>query len=161
MSAPIRWGVLGVGSAGRSRTRALRADPRSEVVCGWRGQPSAVDLPDAGSLEALLEQVEAVAVCAVDTAHPELILRALEAGKHVLTEFPLAGSRAEGEALLARAHQGERLLHVEHIELLTGTARLLRERVRDIRGGLLRFTGRPRAGEDGANRLQASHRRST
>ena len=35
----VRWGVVGVGRAGRARVNALRSDPRSTIVGGWRGDP--------------------------------------------------------------------------------------------------------------------------
>ena len=45
---------------------------------------------------------------------------ALEADKHVVVEYPLSLDLAQAEALIALADERQRLLHVEHIELLGG-----------------------------------------
>lgn len=142
----LRWGVVGVGIAGGARIRAMRADPRAEPVIGWRGDPAAAGLPVAESLEALLEAVDAVAICAPDTEHPALVEAALRAGRHVLCEYPLAGSEAEARRLMALATQEGRVLHVEHIELLTPAARWIGAfaRERELVDGSLRSKSSPR-----------------
>ncbi len=147
--AALRWGIVGLGLAGRARARAMAEDPRAVPVLGFRGDPAAVGLPVADSLQALLAaDIDAVAICAPDRTHPELVAAALEAGKHVLCEFPLAGSAAQAAALFDRAEAAGRVLHVEHIELLGPQAAFVRDhaRGRQIQGGSCRFTSRPRTG---------------
>lgn len=138
----IRWGILGVGIAGRARARAMAADPRAEPVLGYRGDPAAVGLPAAPSAEVLLSSVDAVAVCSPNDTHPALVEAALSAGCHVICEYPLAGSAAEAARLLSLAKSVDRVLHVEHIELLGGAARWLRQRHLRPSRGAISFTGR-------------------
>lgn len=142
----LRWGVVGVGRAGAARARAIQADPRATLVAGFGGDPAKAGLEVAESLEQLLAQVDAVAICSPDTAHPLQVAAALNAGRHVVCEFPLAGSADEAQALLDAAKEADRVLHTEHIELLGGAATWLRFRTlrRTCRGASLRFVGAPR-----------------
>lgn len=147
MVSPLRWGVVGVGVAGRARARAIADDPRAVAVCGLRGDPAAVGLAAAADLAALIDAVDVVAVCSPDSTHPEIVRAALEARKHVVCEYPLAPSAHQARGLYAlAAEQGVRL-HVEHIELLTPQARHLRMVCRPdrLRGGALRWVAPPRA----------------
>lgn len=145
----MRWGVIGVGRAGSARVRALREDPRAEVVMGYRGSALAeLELPEAESLEQLFEAVDAVAICSPDDTHAPYVEGALGAGLHVLCEFPLAPNALVARRLFRLAREAGRVLHVEHIELLSGSARYLRGHaaLRTVEKGALRFRGGPRRG---------------
>jgi len=129
----IRWGVVGVGRAGAARVHALRADPRASIVGGVRGALDELQVPGFASLEALFAAVDAVAICSPDGHHGEQVRRALDAGCHVVCEFPLAQDSATAAALFEHADRTGRVLHVEHIELLTPTAIWLLGRCRGRR----------------------------
>ena len=56
-------------------------------------------------------EIDAVSVCAANYAHAELSIKALEAGKHVLCEKPMAVTIEDCEAMLAAAEKaGKRLM---------------------------------------------------
>ena len=114
----VRWGVLGVGRAGRARVEALRADPRAEIVGGWRGDTDGASIDAFSSYEEMLQHVDAIAVCSPDGFHATQVHTALSAYRHVLCEFPVASSAGEASSLFALAVARDRVLHVEHIELL-------------------------------------------
>jgi len=139
----VRWGVLGVGRAGRARIAALRADPRAELVGGWRGDPASEGLDAFQSIEDMLQHVDAVAVCSPDHYHASQVHTALSSFRHVVCEFPVAGSAGEASSLFALAVARDRVLHVEHIELLTPSSRWIREfsQGQVLLGGNLRFDG--------------------
>ena len=147
----LKWGVIGVGRAGQARARALHQDPRAEVLYGFRGQPEAVGLRRVEDLGDMLRRVDAVAVCTPDATHPDMVRACLSAGKHVLVEFPLAGSAEVGRELFDLARRHGRILHVEHIELLGAAAQGLRDRCRGLRlqGGQVSFSGGIRKGTYG------------
>lgn len=139
--ASLTWSILGVGRAGGARARAIAADPRSVAHVGWRGDPAAAGLTPAPNLGYALARVDAVAVCAPDAAHPELVEAALRAGRHVVCEYPLASTVAEARRLKALAVERGLVLHVEHIELLGVPARWWRANPPGpIRGGRVTFT---------------------
>lgn len=138
----MRWGVVGIGRAGRARMAALQGDPRALLTATFRGGGSL----EVGSFQALLDKVDAVAICSPDATHAAYARKALLARKHVLTEFPVASSVVEAKALFALARRMGRVLHVEHIELLTVTAQALREHARDVVSASVRFCGLPRPG---------------
>ena len=140
----LRWGIAGVGRAGRARAGAIRGDDRATLDGGWRGNPEAAQIKRFERFEDLLDAVDAVAVCAPDDAHEALVAAALDAGKHVVVEYPLAGSAPAGRALLERAAAARRVLHVEH---LSPAAAWLRARCADDppRALSVRFAGPLRA----------------
>ncbi len=126
----IRWSVVGVGIAGRMRARAILADPRSALVAAHRGR-FADELPCAQleRLEDAIAAADAVAICSPSAQHARQVAAVLEAGRHAVVEFPVAGGAGAAAALFDTARRVDRVLHVEHIELLSATAAALRERI--------------------------------
>src|SRR5690606_9515317 len=86
--------------------------------------------PVVDTLDEAIARADAVAVCSPNPAHAEQVRAALLAKRHVVCEYPLAPDAEQAAALFALAAQVDRVLHVEHIELLTGPAATLRGRVR-------------------------------
>jgi predicted dehydrogenase len=84
-----RMRVLGGRDPARAKVAAERLGWESAVV-GWQ---QVVDRED----------VDLVDVCTPGDTHAEIAVAALEAGKHVLCEKPLASSLAEAEAMTAAA----------------------------------------------------------
>jgi predicted dehydrogenase len=103
--ARVRWGVLSTASIGRLVIEASRAADHAEFVAvasrdADRGRAFAGELgleASYGSYEELLasEAVDAVYVPLPLALHTEWTVKALEAGKHVLCEKPLATSAAD------------------------------------------------------------------
>ncbi|MBW2282899.1 MAG: Gfo/Idh/MocA family oxidoreductase [Deltaproteobacteria bacterium] len=135
----LQVAVVGPGRAGGARMRALeaRSDAQLSAVVARDGAPTLAQvLADAA--------VDAVAVSTPNALHARQVRAALEAGKHVLVDYPLAATAEEGRALFDLAAQTGRVLHVEHIELLSPSHAAQCERVRDLgrpRGGALTVRG--------------------
>jgi predicted dehydrogenase len=70
--------------------------------------------------------IEAVFVVTPAATHGDLVRQALEAGKHVLVEKPLATSLAVARALVELAGRRERVLAVGHTFLYTAAVRAAR-----------------------------------
>jgi xylose dehydrogenase (NAD/NADP) len=106
-TAPVRLGLLSTARINRLVIPAARASPEVEVVAVASRSPRAAaayarewGIPTAhGSYEALLadDGVDAVYVSLPNALHVEWSIRALESGKHVLCEKPLARSPREVE----------------------------------------------------------------
>lgn len=116
MSTPVRWGLLGTARINRRLVPAIRATRRSvlaAVASRNRARAEAYasewQVPTAhGSYDALLRDpaVDAIYIPLPNALHVEWTLRALDAGKHVLCEKPLALSPHDVDriAAMARAH---------------------------------------------------------
>ena len=118
----LRWGVLSTASIGRFKViPAIQRAPHCEVVAiasRDAGQAASVaaelGIPTAhGSYEALLADpvVEAVYVPLPNHLHAPWAIAAMEAGKHVMCEKPLALSAADAERMIEVADRtGVRLM---------------------------------------------------
>ena len=70
--------------------------------------------------EALLAdpEIDAVSICAANYAHAELSIQALNAGKHVLCETPMATTLADCEAMVECAKKNGKFLMIGHNQRL-------------------------------------------
>jgi predicted dehydrogenase len=112
----VGWGSLGAARiAGGAVLPAIAASSNGRVVAIASREPErAKRMADgfdgaraAGSYDALLAdpEVDAVYIPLVNSDHKPWTLRALEAGKHVLCEKPLALNAAEAEEMAAAANR--------------------------------------------------------
>jgi predicted dehydrogenase len=100
--------VAGLGFGAKVHLPALRACPATEPVALWHPRPERLEqacreaeLPGDSDFEALLERpgVEAVIIATPPAARFELARCALEAGRHVLLEKPVALRAEQAEEL--------------------------------------------------------------
>ncbi|MBR2691969.1 MAG: aldo/keto reductase [Aquamicrobium sp.] len=115
----IRWGIIGPGNIARAFAGGV-AHSRSGVLAaiatrdpGKSGLAEA--FPGARILQgydALLEDptVDAVYIATPHPGHAEWAIRALEAGKHVLVEKPMALTAFEADAIMHAARKAGRFL---------------------------------------------------
>jgi predicted dehydrogenase len=125
----VRLAVLGLGSAGRRHAENLLS--LGHEVVGWDPQRGS-DLPDVGradSLEEALASAAAVVVASPSSAHAEQARAALEAGRDVLVEKPLATNAADAEALAVLAERTGRTCGVAMNLRFHPAVRRLRELV--------------------------------
>ena len=68
------------------------------------------------SAEALIahKDIDAVVICVPNQYHASLVLKALEAGKHVLIEKPMAINREEAKQILLASQQSDKVVMVSH-----------------------------------------------
>mgnify|MGYP001796009119 CR=1 FL=1 len=124
----IHAGIIGTGFAARKRVEALRESPHVHLAAvasrrleraqqfGQRHQIAVLNVDDLWTNQ----HIDLVFICTVNAAHGDLVQKALEHHKHVVVEYPLALGVEQAAQLVALAHGQQRLLHVEHIELLGG-----------------------------------------
>ncbi len=135
----MKLAIVGGGRAGAARARALVEHPEARL---W-GTVHRVGEPTLAQALAVPE-VDGVLVCTPNLLHAEQVRAALAAGKHVLSEYPLAATAHEARTLFDAARARGRVLHVGHIELLAESHRLQRERAAELGRpleGAVEFTG--------------------
>jgi predicted dehydrogenase len=129
----LRWGILGPGRIAPRLVRALSAEARGELVAvasrdaaraaafaGEHGIPRSL-----GSYDELLAaaDIDVVYISLPNHLHAEWTIRALEAGKHVLCEKPLALRVEDVDAIAAAAQQAGRIamegfMYLHHPQIL-------------------------------------------
>jgi biliverdin reductase len=136
VQSPIKIGIVGTGFTAKLRAEILQSDPRSRLVtvAGHRPESTAAfsekfQIEPSVSWRKLVEQedLDLVIIATVNRDHGVITRAALENGKHVVVEYPLSLDISEGEEILALAQQNNKLLHVEHIELLGGLHQAIKE----------------------------------
>jgi len=120
---PVKMGVIGVGALGFHHARQLRTIESATLVGFHETNParaaqvsSELGLEAFGSLDALLDKVDAVSVVVPTPAHHAVTSKVLELGKHVLVEKPIAATLAEADDLLAIAARTGAIIQTGHVE---------------------------------------------
>ncbi len=137
---PVRVAVVGLGYWGPNLVRTLNELPEAEIVaiCDQdektlkkigRRYPAVRQEADLGSILADAD-VEAIAIATPVASHYPLARRALEAGKHVFVEKPLAGSVDDAIDLIEIADERGLTLMPGHTFLYSPPVNLIREQIR-------------------------------
>ncbi|WP_254185571.1 Gfo/Idh/MocA family protein [Nocardioides panacis] len=133
----LRVGVVGCGYWGSKHVRALSAlDVVDKVVVIEPSLPRLEALsrtfPNVETCPALplaLDDVDAVVIATPPGTHRTLALAAIQAGKHVLVEKPLAASAKDARSIVAAARRAGVVLMVGHTFAYHSAVRTLREMV--------------------------------
>jgi predicted dehydrogenase len=114
----VRLGIIGLGRIGVQQLQCAISTPGLSIVaaadpCKNVSVPSEVKRYDRW--EALLAdpRIEAVSICTPHYLHDVMVSAALDAGKHVLVEKPLAMTAARGRGFIEIARKAGRVLMVE------------------------------------------------
>jgi predicted dehydrogenase len=123
MTSQLKVGVLGVGLMGERHARVLRSMPEAELVGVYDSDCDRAQLvgarygvPALPSLEALIDQAEAVAIATPTPQHYEHVRACLLADRHVLVEKSITERVEQAEELAELARARRLLLMVGHIE---------------------------------------------
>ncbi len=144
---PLRVGVVGLGWAGETHLKSYLQQPGVEVVAVAdpadirRGQiATTYDIPyqyaDYHDLVAR-DDIDAISVATPNNLHAPVAIAALESGKHVLSEKPLARSSLEGTAMVRAAVKAGRVLQVAFNHRQRGDVQVLKNYIES--GGLGRI----------------------
>ena len=135
------WGPNLVRNALQSPDTRLIAVCDVDIARANRLAESFSGVQATQELRDLLEdpEVEAIAVATPAATHLEVAMAAIEAGKQVLIEKPLASSYAEGRALVNAADERGVVLMCDHTYCYTPAVRRIRELVHSGVLGELHF----------------------
>jgi predicted dehydrogenase len=130
-------GVVGAGLIAGCHVRAYTrtpgvevvavADPRlakAEQLAAEVGATACADLD-----EVLAHDPDVVSVCTPPASHAELTVRALEAGRHVLCEKPVALTLADAQRIRVAAEAGDRVVMIGHVSRFEPDHRCAKELV--------------------------------
>ena len=137
----IGIGVIGYGYWGPNLVRNFAEAPGARVVAvsdNSSDRRAAVhtrypDVTTTNDFSALIANpaVDAVVIATPVSSHFELALAALEAGKHVLVEKPIACTSQHAQLLIDEAERRKLVLLVDHTFVYTGAVQKIQELVAD------------------------------
>ncbi|PTQ57356.1 MAG: NADH-dependent dehydrogenase [Candidatus Carbobacillus altaicus] len=117
--------LVGAGIMGRVHASYYRKDQRTTIVGvvdveeeRGRALSDEFSVPYYNDLTSALRdgaKADVVDICVPTVYHYDLILQALESGKHVIVEKPLTRTLKEAEEVIARAKRLDRKLLVGHV----------------------------------------------
>ncbi len=135
----IRIGVIGYGYWGPNLVRNCFEASGAQVACVSDLRADRLALvssryPTIQTTQNFHEligdpSIDAVAIATPVSTHYDLALRALQEGKHVLVEKPLASNTDQVQDLMDVAQKRNRVLMVDHTFVYTGAVRKIRELV--------------------------------
>jgi predicted dehydrogenase len=135
----IQVGVIGYGYWGPNLVRNFHEVPGSQVigVSDLRPERLAIARRRYPIIETTTDyrhlladaRIDAIAIATPVSTHFELAMQALQAGKHVLVEKPLAATSEQAGRLIEEADRRNRVLMVDHTFVYTGAVRKIRELV--------------------------------
>lgn len=119
--AELKIGIVGAGYMGSLHAKVLQRDKRVRLAAVYdiareRAEACAREhgARAVPSLEALIDAADAVYIATPNTKHVEATLAALEAGRHVFCEKPLATSLEEARRVLEAGGKSRGLFQVGH-----------------------------------------------
>ena len=126
----LKVGVAGVGSLGFHHARILSELPEARLVGvhdssaeRLREVESKLGARTFATLDALLDEVDALVVAVPTNAHEEVAIAALERGTAVLIEKPIAPTLDAADRILAAAQAGGATVQIGHVERFNGVMR--------------------------------------
>jgi predicted dehydrogenase len=141
----IRVGVVGYGYWGPNLVRNFAECQSAEVVAVCDLHPERLDsmrrrypaIATIADHHELLKRsdLDAIVIATPVSTHFEIARAALEAGKHVLVEKPLAATSEQVQCLIETAARRKRVLMVDHTFVYTGAVRKIRELITGGRVG--------------------------
>lgn len=149
MTEKLRVAVIGAGYWGPNLARNFRTSPDWDLVavCDLDeararkvvGPRSTVEVMTSSPDLLARDDIDAVAIATPARTHAPLALSALEAGKHVLVEKPLADHGGAARRMVARAEELGRVLMVDHTFCYTAPVLKIRELIAEGALGDIHF----------------------
>ena len=132
----IRIGIIGSGGmASRHAQNFSQTDGFKLIAIAARNPETGPALANKYAVDYLptyrdilkRDDIDAIAICTYNDTHSEIALAALDANKHVFTEYPATRNIDEARQLLSRIDHSSHVLRVGHNEVLSPSHRALKQ----------------------------------
>ena len=132
----MRFAVIGINGQGRAHLRGLKETPGAQLVAvcdvneaAAKARGEEYGVPYFTDYEAVLKRddVDAVGLPLPHYLHARVAIAALQAGKHVVTEKPMAISVRECDEMIAAAQKAGKQLTISHQGRATPGVRYIRD----------------------------------
>jgi len=140
LSKKLKIAVIGTGSISREHLDAYKENPNVEIyaLCDINKErvekraaeynvPLERTFTDKDEMFKALPEIDAVSVCTWNSAHAECSIAALNAGKHVLCEKPMAMNEEEAKEMKAAADKAGKLLMIGFVRRHGNDCALLKD----------------------------------
>jgi predicted dehydrogenase len=138
-SQTLKVGLIGTGGIQATHMPGWQASPHAEVIAGSDINPEALAAWGqkhgvsqlVSDPRALFDdpQIDIIDICVPNSFHESLAIAALDAGKHVICEKPLAPTpKAVENMIAARDRSGKLLMTAQH-HRYSGTSRALKQEI--------------------------------
>jgi predicted dehydrogenase len=122
--------VIGTGKLGREHVRVLKRVPEVEHVACYdivrersEGVAKTYGAEAFSDIRTLLDSVDAVSIVVPTVSHAAVSLQALERGKSLFLEKPIAATVTEARQIVDTARRLDRVLQIGHIERFNAAVR--------------------------------------
>lgn len=136
----IKIAVIGTGGISECHINGYLKNPDTELyaLCDINkervtekakryGVPLERTFTDKDEMLRVLPEIDAVSVCTWNSAHAECTIAALNAGKHVLCEKPMAMNAQQAQAMLDAARKNKRILMIGFVRRHGRDAKLVKD----------------------------------
>jgi biliverdin reductase len=137
----LRVGIVGTGYAAQKRAEAILEDKRAILVSATGSNAERISdfankftVIAVNSWQELVNQadLDLIFICNANGQHGAIALAALRSGKHVVVEYPLALNYLEAAAIISLATEKQKLLHIEHMEIIGGLHQAIKEYLPEV-----------------------------
>jgi predicted dehydrogenase len=136
--AKTKIGVIGVGGISALHIESYRKNPDTEIIAFCDINQERLDLMGdkygvkkrftrAQDMLAQVPELDAVSVCTWNSEHAPMTIAALNAGKHVLCEKPMATSAAAAQEMLETAEKNGKLLMIGFVRRFGNDCAVLKD----------------------------------
>ena len=137
MEKKIKIGIIGTGSISGLHLDSYKKNPNVEIyaLCDIN-EKNLMTMAERYGVTRIftdmhemlkLEEIDAVSVCTWNSQHAPCTIAALNAGKHVLCEKPMATSAEEARAMKAAAEKNRKLLMIGFVRRFGNDCELLQD----------------------------------
>ncbi|MBE6632552.1 MAG: Gfo/Idh/MocA family oxidoreductase [Ruminococcaceae bacterium] len=134
----IKVGIIGVGGIAQTHIAAYRNNPNVELYAfcdidpvrlEQQGKEHGIErlYTDVNDMMAALPELDAVSVCTWNCAHAACTIAALNAGKNVLCEKPMAMNAEEATQMMEAAEKSGKLLMIGFVRRFGNDMKILKE----------------------------------